>query len=70
MAVAGGGPAEDAGIAEADTLLALAGEPVGGIDDLHRLLTAERIGEALAVTLWRRGRTLALTVRPSEARPR
>src|SRR3954470_23086268 len=39
-----GGPAERAGLRPEDLLLAVDGEAVSGVDDLHRLLTGERIG--------------------------
>ena len=38
------GPAESAGIRPGDILVALNGKPVGGIDDLHRILGEEEIG--------------------------
>src|SRR6266851_3172056 len=37
-------PATSAGLRDGDVVLAFAGEAVTGIDDLHRLLTDERIG--------------------------
>ena len=42
-------------------------EPVGGIDDLHRLLLEERIGTSLPVTILRNGRKRTLWVMPAEA---
>ncbi len=39
---------------------------VGGIDDLHRQLTDERIGIALTVTVLRNGQCRELTVTPRE----
>lgn len=38
------GPARAAGLREGDLILALDGQPLTGVDDLARLLTAERIG--------------------------
>jgi S1-C subfamily serine protease len=63
-----GSPAHRAGIAEGDLILAFGKEPVGGIDDLHRLLTEPRIGAATPVTLLRLGRKLTLEVTPDESR--
>ena len=57
-------PAERAQLAEGDILIAFDGEPVRGIDDLHRLLTAERIGVPARIDLLRRGQRLALEVTP------
>jgi S1-C subfamily serine protease len=44
-AIAAGGAAAVAGIEEGDVLVGFAAQPVGGIDDLHRLLTTERAGK-------------------------
>ena len=41
-------PAATAGLKDGDVILAFAGTPVTGVDDLHRLLTEERIGEPTA----------------------
>ncbi len=61
-----GGPARAAGLERGDLIVAYDGQPVGGIDDLHRLLTAERIGKATAITVVRRTRKLDLAVTASE----
>jgi S1-C subfamily serine protease len=66
--VENGSPAQRAGLAEGDLILAFGKEPVGGIDDLHRLLTEPRIGEATPVTLLRLGRKLMLEITPEESR--
>jgi S1-C subfamily serine protease len=39
------GPASAAGMKSGDVLVGFATQPVGGIDDLHRLLTTERAGK-------------------------
>jgi S1-C subfamily serine protease len=41
-----GGPADRAGLLEGDVILGFAGAPVRGIDDLHRMLTGDRVGVA------------------------
>ena len=46
-------PAAAAGVKDGDVVLAFAGTPVTGVDDLHRLLTEEQIGEPTAVTFLR-----------------
>src|SRR5262249_23565703 len=63
-----GSPAQRSGLAEGDLILAFGKEPVGGIDDLHRLLTEPRIGEATQVTLLRLGRKLTLEITAEESR--
>jgi S1-C subfamily serine protease len=64
-----GGPALIAGLEPGDVIVAYDGAPVGGIDDLHRLLTAERIGKEALVIVLRRGRKVELKATASE-RPR
>jgi S1-C subfamily serine protease len=43
-------------------------EPVTGVDDLIRLLNAERIGHAVKVDVLRRGPLLTFEVKPIERR--
>jgi S1-C subfamily serine protease len=59
-------PATKAGIRDGDVVLAFDGEAVTGIDDLHRLLTDERIGAPTAMTILRSARRRQLTIVPSE----
>jgi S1-C subfamily serine protease len=59
-----GGPAERAGLERGDLLLELDGEPITGVDQLHRLLTVERAGREIAVRLLRRGKTQSVAVVP------
>ena len=63
--VGGGGPAERAGLRAGDLLLAVDGVELAGIDALHRLLTADRIGRSLAVRLLRGREILTLPVLPA-----
>jgi S1-C subfamily serine protease len=46
-------PAETAGLRTGDIIVAFGGVRVSGVDDLHRQLTAERIGAAAALTIVR-----------------
>jgi S1-C subfamily serine protease len=62
------GPAARAGLQEGDVIVQFAGLAVSGIDDLHRQLTDERIGQAVSVTVLRRGRRQAVTITPGELR--
>ncbi|HJU15161.1 MAG TPA: trypsin-like peptidase domain-containing protein [Stellaceae bacterium] len=62
--VASGGPAERAGFAAGDVVLRFAGSPVTGVDDLHRLLTAELAGREVPVEMLRAGRVETRTVVP------
>jgi S1-C subfamily serine protease len=60
-------PAAAAGMKEGDVILAFAGVPVSGVDDLHRLLTEDRIGLATEMTVLRRGRREVVEIRPAES---
>jgi len=61
-------PAANAGLKDGDVVLAFAGTPVTGVDDLHRLLTEEKIGVATAVTILRSARRRQVTVLPTDRR--
>ena len=61
-------PAATAGLKDGDVVLAFAGTPVTGVDDLHRLLTEEKIGVATAVTILRSARRRQVTVLPTDRR--
>ena len=40
-----GGPAERGGLREGDYVLAIDGKPVGGVDDIVRLMGGDKIGQ-------------------------
>jgi S1-C subfamily serine protease len=61
-----GSAAETGGLRTGDIVLAFAGTPVSGVDDLHRLLTDRRIGEPLPLVVLRRGERRQLVVVPRE----
>ena len=48
-----GSPAEQAGLRERDVIVSFDGHTISGVDDLHRLLTAERSGRAAEVAVVR-----------------
>jgi S1-C subfamily serine protease len=60
-------PAEGAGLRPRDIIVELAGEVVGGIDDLQRLLTRERIDRAQKITVLRNGVQVMLPIIPAES---
>ena len=68
-AVEGSSPADRAGLAAGDVLIALDGQPVTGADDLVRALTGEKIGRALEIDLLRDGARQRISLTPEE-RPR
>ena len=53
LAVEPGSPADRAGLATGDVIVAVNGEPVSGIDDLHRAMAADVIGREIRVTIVR-----------------
>ena len=59
-------PAARAGIREGDFLFGFAGERISGIDDLHRLLTEERIGRPAEVELLRGTERKSIPIVPEE----
>jgi S1-C subfamily serine protease len=59
-------PASAAGLRDGDVILALGSAPVTGVDDLHALLTEERIGKPLPLTILRSAERRELTVTPTE----
>jgi S1-C subfamily serine protease len=62
--VAAGGPAARAGLAAGDVLLRFADRPVTGVDDLHRLLTAELAGREVPIEILRAGRVERRSIVP------
>ncbi|HET8676162.1 MAG TPA: trypsin-like peptidase domain-containing protein [Blastocatellia bacterium] len=62
-----GSPAEKAGLADGDVIVALDEQPVSGIDDLHRLLTEERVGVSSRLTIIRRGEKTTIQIMPEES---
>src|ERR1700733_9931964 len=61
-------PARRAGLREGDVIVALEGQPVAGVDDLHRLLTDLRVGVSCSLTVIRWTEKLETKVVPEEAR--
>jgi serine protease Do len=65
--LAPGGPAALGGLERGDVVVGVAGHPVSGSDDLHRLLAGETIGQDMAVEVLRGAALRTLSVRPVEA---
>jgi S1-C subfamily serine protease len=63
----GESPAKRAGLLEGDIIVGFDDHPIGGIDDLHRLLTEERIGQPSSLVVIRRTEKLILWVTPEES---
>ena len=68
LAAEPGSPAQKAGLQEGDVIISLAGEPVEGVDVLHRLLGEDRIGIATRLIVLRGAKRLEISLVP-EMRP-
>ena len=60
-------PAQRAGLREGDVIIALEGQPVAGVDDLHRLLTEVRVGAKSELMVLRGTERLQVAIAPEEA---
>jgi S1-C subfamily serine protease len=63
-------PARRAGLSEGDIIIAFDGQPVAGIDDLHKVLTEERVGVGTPLTIIRRAEKMVLNIVPEESKTR
>ncbi len=61
-------PAQRGGLRENDVIIALEGQPVAGVDDLHRVLTDVRVGVSCSLTVLRHTEKLELKIVPEEAK--
>ena len=61
-------PARNAGVREGDIIVALDDHPTAGIDDLHKLLSEDRIGHKSSLVVIRGTEKLSLGVIPEESR--
>ena len=59
-------PAASAGLRDGDVIVACGSTPITGVDDLHRQLTENLIGQSVTLVLLRSGRRRQVTVVPSE----
>jgi S1-C subfamily serine protease len=61
-------PAQRGGLRENDVIISLEGNPVAGVDDLHRVLTDVRVGVSCSLTVLRHTEKLELKIVPEEAK--
>jgi len=66
LSVESGSPASHAGLSQGDVIIAFGETPITAVDDLHRVLTAERIGVPCGTTVLRNGARQHVTVVPKE----
>jgi S1-C subfamily serine protease len=67
VAVERHGPAERAGLDEGDVIVSFEGRPIAGLDDLHRLLTEEKVGLRSNVEVLRRDALIVVDIVPEES---
>jgi S1-C subfamily serine protease len=65
-----GSPASKAGLQEGDVIVAYDDRPIASIDDLHRLLTDQKVGVKSNLTVIRRNEKLTLSITPEDSRMR
>jgi S1-C subfamily serine protease len=63
-------PARKGGLREGDIIIGFDDHPIAGIDDLHKLLTEERIGRKSSLLVIRGTDKLSIAVTPEESRNR
>lgn len=63
------GPARQAGLREGDVIVGFEEKPVENMDDLHRLLTDEKIGSTSTLAVIRRSEKMDLRITPQESKP-
>ena len=69
LAIEPDSPAARVGLREGDIIVSFDRQPVDGIDQLHKLLTEDRIGRVVPVTALRHSDKLELSLTPAESRP-
>ena len=68
LSVEDNSPAKRAGLRSGDIIVALEGQPIAGVDDLHRLLTEVRVGMSCVLSVLRWTEKLDLKIVPEEAK--
>ena len=69
LSIEHGSPAERTGLREGDIIVGLAGQPVAGVDDLHRLLSGRAIGTSMPIAVLRNSEHVTLEVEPATRPP-
>jgi len=70
ISVEPGSPALQAGLREGDVIIGYGDQQVADIDDLHRILTDQRVGVRSELTIIRRNEKLALNITPEDSQHR
>ncbi len=61
------GPAGRAGVREGDIIVAFEDQPIAGIDDLHRMLTEERVAAKSSLAVIRGADKVRLDIFPEDS---
>ncbi len=61
-----GSPADESGLRPGDVIIAMDGERIAGIDDIHRFLTEERVGKGLSLAALRGVQKIDVEITPVE----
>jgi S1-C subfamily serine protease len=69
VSVEPGSPAAQAGLRDGDIIVRMGEHPIARIDQLHRLLTEDQVGQPQFLTLLRGRERFTATVTPIEAPP-
>lgn len=69
MSVEEGSPAARSELREGDVIIEFGPHPIAAVDDLHRLLTPDRIGSRVSVTVIRRIEKVVMDIIPVEKSP-
>jgi S1-C subfamily serine protease len=70
VSVEPGSPAARAGLRDGDVIIGFDGRDIAGIDDLHRLLTDERVGVGAPLNVIRHTEKLTLEITPEDSKSR
>jgi S1-C subfamily serine protease len=63
-------PAQKAGLLDGDVIIGFNGQPIAGIDDLHKVLTEEKVGVRTSLTIIRRSEKMVRDIVPEESKSR
>ena len=70
VSVEANSPSQRAGLSEGDVIIGFDHQPIAGIDDLHKILTEEKVGVRTTLTIIRRTEKINLQIIPEESKPR
>jgi S1-C subfamily serine protease len=68
--IEGKSPAYRAGLSVGDIIVGFDEQPIAGIDDLHRMLTEEKVGKKTTLTIIRRTEKMTIAIIPEESKSR